>query len=72
MDHFDLRNFDLRGHSMGGGLAIRYAAQHGDRVRRLILCAPPALLNICRTRAYISCRRSATCRRSNRRTNSTR
>jgi hypothetical protein len=72
VDHSDLHNFDLCGHSMGGGLAIRYAAQHGDRVRRLSLCAPPALLNICRTRAYISSPHSATCRRSNRRTNSTR
>ncbi len=40
VNHSDLHNFDLGGHSMGGGLAIRYAAQHGDRVRRLILCAP--------------------------------
>lgn len=39
-DAFGLRRFDLCGHSMGGGLAIRYAARRGERVRRLVLCAP--------------------------------
>jgi pimeloyl-ACP methyl ester carboxylesterase len=32
--------FDLCGHSMGGGLALHYAAQHSGRIRKLILCAP--------------------------------
>jgi 4,5:9,10-diseco-3-hydroxy-5,9,17-trioxoandrosta-1(10),2-diene-4-oate hydrolase len=31
---------DVCGHSMGGGLALYYAARHSRRIRRLILCAP--------------------------------
>lgn len=34
------RPFDLCGHSMGGGLALYYAARHPDRIRKLVLCAP--------------------------------
>lgn len=40
VDYFDLDQFDLCGHSLGGGLALRYAANHSHRVRRLIVCAP--------------------------------
>src|SRR5512134_1744367 len=32
--------FDLCGHSMGGAIALYYAARHGGRLRRLVLCAP--------------------------------
>jgi len=35
-----LEQFDLCAHSTGGGIAARYALQHPQRVRRLILCAP--------------------------------
>jgi pimeloyl-ACP methyl ester carboxylesterase len=35
--------FDLVGHSLGGGVAIQFAAQHPDAVRRLILVAPAGL-----------------------------
>jgi len=35
-----LDQFDLCAHSTGGGIAARYALQHPQRVRRLILCAP--------------------------------
>lgn len=31
---------DLLGYSLGGGLAARYAVDHGDRLRRLVLLAP--------------------------------
>ncbi|HLF01236.1 MAG TPA: alpha/beta hydrolase [Anaerolineales bacterium] len=34
------RQFDLCGHSMGGGLALHYALRHSEKIRRLILCAP--------------------------------
>lgn len=40
VEHFKLDRFDLCGHSMGGGLALRYAALHANRLRHLILCAP--------------------------------
>ena len=38
--HYNLQHFDLCGHSLGGALALRYAAQHGSNIRRLVLCAP--------------------------------
>ncbi|MEK7275950.1 MAG: alpha/beta fold hydrolase [Chloroflexota bacterium] len=43
VDKLGLDRFDLCGHSTGGGLAVRYAAAHPERVRRLILCAPTSL-----------------------------
>ncbi len=36
-DTLDLNKFDLIGHSMGGGIAIRTAAALGKRVRKLVL-----------------------------------
>lgn len=36
-DHLGLSSFDLVGDASGGPIAIAYAAQHPDRVRRLIL-----------------------------------
>jgi pimeloyl-ACP methyl ester carboxylesterase len=36
-DHLGLSSFDLIGDASGGPIAIAYAAQHPDRVRRLIL-----------------------------------
>jgi pimeloyl-ACP methyl ester carboxylesterase len=35
--------FDLVGHSLGGGVAIQFAAQHPAAVRRLVLVAPAGL-----------------------------
>ncbi|MBI5347927.1 MAG: alpha/beta fold hydrolase, partial [Chloroflexi bacterium] len=40
IDSMGLDQFDLCAHSTGGGIAARYALQHPQRVRRLILCAP--------------------------------
>jgi pyruvate dehydrogenase E2 component (dihydrolipoamide acetyltransferase) len=43
VDYFDLDQFDLCGHSLGGSLALRYAVRHvrhAHRLRRLIVCAP--------------------------------
>ena len=37
VQRFASRPFDLVGHSMGGGVAIRYAAQYPEDVRRLVL-----------------------------------
>lgn len=36
-DHLGLERFTLVGHSMGGGVAFRYAAAHPERVERLII-----------------------------------
>ncbi|HKK94275.1 MAG TPA: alpha/beta fold hydrolase [Longimicrobiales bacterium] len=38
----DLDRIHLLGHSWGGGLTMRYAIAHPDRVRSLILVSPPA------------------------------
>lgn len=37
VDQLGLERFTLVGHSMGGGVAFRYAADHPDRVERLII-----------------------------------
>ncbi len=37
VDHLGLDTFALLGHSMGGGVAMRFAAQHPERVERLII-----------------------------------
>src|SRR5262249_10582943 len=36
-DHLGLETFTLVGHSMGGGVAFRYAAEHPERIARLII-----------------------------------
>lgn len=38
--HYQLEQFDLCGHSLGGALALRYAARQPQNIRRLVLCAP--------------------------------
>jgi proline iminopeptidase len=38
--HFRLGRVNLLGHSWGGYLAARYAIEHSDRIRRLVLVAP--------------------------------
>ena len=43
IDSMGLDQFDLLAHSTGGGIAMRYAIQNPQRVRRLILCAPTGL-----------------------------
>jgi len=42
-DTIGLRRFVLIGHSMGGQISVAYAAQHPERVDRLILIAPYGL-----------------------------
>lgn len=37
LDALDIDTADLAGHSMGGQLAIHFAARHPDRIRRLVL-----------------------------------
>ncbi|AEB46678.1 alpha/beta fold hydrolase [Micromonospora maris] len=38
--HLGQERIDLLGHSAGGGLAVRYAARHPDRIGRLVLVTP--------------------------------
>jgi non-heme chloroperoxidase len=41
IDHFDLRDITLVGHSLGSRELVRYLTRHGDaRVARLVLVAP--------------------------------
>ena len=43
LDRLDLKDVTLMAHSMGGGEAVRYLAQHGrTRIARLLLVAPTA------------------------------
>ncbi len=42
LDLLDLQTVDVMGVSWGGAMAQHFALQHGDRVRRLILCATSA------------------------------
>lgn len=53
----NLPPFTLVGHSMGGQIAARYALEHGDRLKKLVLVSPvaasgnqlpPAVLDWCR------------------------
>lgn len=43
--HYQLSRFDLVGHSMGGAIALLYAAQHPHRVRRLVLVDVAGILH---------------------------
>jgi proline iminopeptidase len=38
--NLDLDRIDLLGHSWGGLLALLYALEHGDRIRKMVLVAP--------------------------------
>jgi pimeloyl-ACP methyl ester carboxylesterase len=40
LDELGIGDFALVGHSLGGWIAATFAADHGDRVRRLVLAAP--------------------------------
>jgi pimeloyl-ACP methyl ester carboxylesterase len=40
LEKLGVRDFALMGHSLGGGVAVHYAAQRNDRVKALILIAP--------------------------------
>ena len=42
-DALKLTQFDLVGQSMGGWMAARFASQHPERVRRLVLACPAGL-----------------------------
>jgi len=44
-DCLGLAQVDLIGLSLGGWLAAEFAAEHGDRVRRLVLVASPTLVS---------------------------
>ncbi|MGO4596914.1 alpha/beta fold hydrolase [Terrabacter sp. 2RAF25] len=44
--HLGLETFDLLGHSAGGYVTQLYAAQHPERVRRLILVTPSSSLEV--------------------------
>ncbi len=37
VDHLALQRFTLVGHSMGGGVAFRYAAEHPERLDRMVI-----------------------------------
>lgn len=41
--HLDIEHWDVMGHSFGGILAMFYAADHGDRISKLILSASGGL-----------------------------
>ncbi len=43
LDHLGLDQVDIVGNSLGGGVALRMALDHPDRVRRLVLVAPAAM-----------------------------
>lgn len=43
LDHLGLDQVDVVGNSLGGGVALRMALDHPDRVRRLVLLAPAAM-----------------------------
>jgi pimeloyl-ACP methyl ester carboxylesterase len=52
VEALDLRDFDLAGHSMGGGEIVRYLGKHGsERVRRAVIISgvPPFLLKTAET-----------------------
>ena len=44
-DHYQLPQFDLMGHSMGGAISLLYAADHPQRVRRLLLSDVAGILH---------------------------
>jgi pimeloyl-ACP methyl ester carboxylesterase len=39
LDHLDIRQADVLGYSLGGGVALHTGARHRDRVRRLVLAS---------------------------------
>lgn len=46
MDHLGIREADVVGHSYGGYLAMRLAAEHPRRVRRLVLVSPALNMDV--------------------------
>ena len=40
LDELGIEDFALTGHSMGGWLAANFAADHAERIKRLVLAAP--------------------------------
>src|SRR5690348_2440044 len=46
LDAIGVRRVDVVGHSLGGGIALRFALAHPARVRRLALAAPVGLTHV--------------------------
>lgn len=44
-EQMGLKEFDLIGISLGGWMAAEFAAQHREKIRRLVLCAPAGLVD---------------------------
>jgi pimeloyl-ACP methyl ester carboxylesterase len=54
VDQLHLEDLVLVGHGLGGAAAIGYAAQHPERVRGLVLVAPPGRLPPARAEALLT------------------
>jgi len=46
LDALGVERADLVGHSLGGGILLRFAVAHPERVRRLVLAAPVGLTRV--------------------------
>ena len=46
LDALGVERADLVGHSLGGGIALRFAVAHPERVRQLVLAAPVGLTKV--------------------------
>ncbi len=53
MEALDIQQAHLIGHSMGGYICLRMAAQHPERVKRLVLVAPAGIPHVRSVRGYL-------------------